>query len=308
VSADQNQSSSGTTARQSTVKAQVFTARRSMSASRRVWLEMRRNRLAGVGLVFLTFVVLMAVFAPFVTPYEPQQQNLLFRNESPSRDHLLGTDDRGRDVLTRLAYGARISLFIGIVGTAGGVLAGTIIGVTAGYFGKWLDQLLMRLVDIMLAFPGILLALLIIAVLGPSIWNLIIAIAIWGTPTLARIVRGTVLSLREQEFVEAARAIGATPLRIMTVHLLPNSAAPIIVYATIGVAAAILTAAGLGFLGLGVQPPTAEWGQMLSGGRQYLRNAPHLVMVPGLAIFFTLLALNFIGDALRDALDPHITN
>jgi peptide/nickel transport system permease protein len=279
-----------------------------MSASRRVWLEMRRNRLAGVGLVFLTAVVLMAIFAPWVTPYEPQQQNLLFRNESPSRDYLLGTDDRGRDVLTRLAYGARVSLFIGIVGTAGGVLAGTIIGITAGYFGRWIDQLLMRIVDVMLAFPGILLALLIIAVLGPSIWNLIIAIAIWGTPTLARIVRGTVLSLREQEFIEAARSIGATPTRVMTVHLLPNSAAPIIVYATIGVAAAILTAAGLGFLGLGVQPPTAEWGQMLSGGRQYLRNAPHLVMAPGLAIFFTLLALNFIGDALRDALDPHLGN
>jgi peptide/nickel transport system permease protein len=279
-----------------------------MSASRRVWLEMRRNRLAGVGLVFLTAVVLMAIFAPWVTPYEPQQQNLLFRNESPSRDYLLGTDDRGRDVLTRLAYGARVSLFIGIVGTAGGVLAGTIIGITAGYFGRWIDQLLMRIVDVMLAFPGILLALLIIAVLGPSIWNLIIAIAIWGTPTLARIVRGTVLSLREQEFIEAARSIGATPTRVMTVHLLPNSAAPIIVYATIGVAAAILTAAGLGFLGLGVQPPTAEWGQMLSGGRQYLRNAPHLVMAPGLAIFFTLLALNFIGDALRDALDPHLSN
>jgi peptide/nickel transport system permease protein len=269
---------------------------------------MRRNRLAGVGLLFLTLVVLMAIFAPWITRYEPQQQNLLFRNESPSREHLLGTDDRGRDVLTRLAYGARISLFIGIVGTAGGVLAGTLIGITAGYFGRWVDQLLMRLVDVMLAFPGILLALLIIAILGPSIWNLIIAIAIWGTPTLARIVRGTVLSLREQEFVEAARSMGATPTRVMAVHLLPNSAAPIIVYATIGVAAAILTAAGLGFLGLGVQPPTAEWGQMLSGGRQHLRNAPHLVMVPGLAIFFTLLALNFIGDALRDALDPHISN
>lgn len=279
-----------------------------MGAGQRVWLEMRRNRLAGVGLIFLILVVLMAIAAPVLTPYEPQEQDLLFRNDSPSREHLLGTDDRGRDVLSRLAHGARISLFIGVVGTAGGVIAGTILGITAGYFGRWVDQLIMRVVDVMLAFPGILLALLIIAVLGPSIWNLIVAIAIWGTPTLARIVRGTVLSLREQEFVHAARAIGATPFRVMVSHLLPNSAAPIIVYSTLGVAAAILTAAGLGFLGLGVQPPTAEWGQMLSGGRQHLRNAPHLVMAPGLAIFCTLLALNFIGDALRDALDPHVSD
>jgi peptide/nickel transport system permease protein len=282
--------------------------RRTKGAAARVWAELRRNRLAGIGVVFLAVIVLLAIFAPFVTEYEPQQQNLLARLNSPTSAHWLGTDDKGRDVLTRMVYGARVSLFVGIVGTAGGVLAGALLGMLSGYFGGWIDQLVMRLMDIMLAFPGILLAMLIIAVLGPSMWNLIFAIAIWGTPALARIVRGTVLSLREQEFIEAAHAIGASSYRVMLMHLLPNSSAPIIVYTTLGVAAAILTAAALGFLGLGVPPPMPEWGMMLSEGRQYLRTAPHLVMFPGITIFLTLLALNFIGDALRDALDPYITD
>jgi len=274
--------------------------------SRRVLRELKHNRFATIGIVFLTLVVLLAIFAPFVTQYGPHDQDLLARLQTPSQAHWMGTDDKGRDVFTRLVYGARISLFVGIVGTVGAVVAGVVIGLISGYYGGWVDQLIMRILDVMYAFPGILLALLIISVLGASLWNLILALTIWGTPTLARIVRGTVLSLKNQDFIEASRAIGANSPRIILVHLLPNSSAPIIVYATLSVAGAILTAAALGFLGLGVPPPTPEWGAMLSAGRQYLRIAPNLVMFPGLAIFCTLLSLNFIGDALRDALDPHL--
>lgn len=188
----------------------------------------------------------------------------------------------------------------------GGVILGTFLGLISGFFGGWTDTLVMRLIDIMFAFPGILMAILIVAVIGPGILNLVVALTIWGTPTLARIVRSGVLALKSQEFVEAARAMGASRSRIMYIHLLPNSMAPIIVYATLGIAGSLLTAAGLGFLGLGVQPPTAEWGAMLSVGRGYLREAPHLMIFPGLLIFATVISLNMIGDALRDALDPHL--
>jgi peptide/nickel transport system permease protein len=272
--------------------------------TRRVWRELRRNRLAGVGAVFVLLIVLMAICAPVLTHYAPEKQDLLSRLESPTADHWLGTDEAGRDVFSRLAFGARISLFVALLGTAGGVIAGTLIGLIAGYFGGWTDTLAMRVVDVMYAFPGVLLVILIVSVLGPSLWNLILALTIWGTPTLSRIVRASVLSLRAEEFVTAARTVGASQIRLMLRHLLPNALAPIIVYATLGVAGSLLTAAGLGFLGLGVQPPTPEWGAMLSAGREYVLSAPYLVTFPGLLIFLTVLALNFIGDALRDALDP----
>ncbi len=273
---------------------------------RKIWSVLLRNRLAFVGAIFLIVITSAAVFAPLIASHSPSDQNLLFRLKAPSGEHWLGTDEVGRDVFSRLVHGARISLFIGVVGTIGGVILGTFIGMVSGFFGGWTDTLTMRVIDIMYAFPGVLLAILIIAVMGPSLTNLIIALTIWGTPTLSRIVRSSVLSLKSEEFIEAAHAIGATKTRIMLRHLLPNSSAPIIVYATLGVAGSLLTAAGLGFLGLGVQPPTAEWGAMLSAGRQYLRDAPHLVTFPGLLIFFTVVSLNLIGDALRDALDPHL--
>lgn len=272
----------------------------------RVWREFARNRFALAGAVFLVLIVAAGLLAPVITTYDPNDQDLLARLESPSSEHWLGTDELGRDVFTRLVYGARISLFIGLIGTAGGVLFGTVLGLISGFFGGWTDTLSMRLVDIMYAFPGILLAILIVAVMGTGLSNLIIALTIWGIPTLSRIVRSNVLTLKSQDFVEAANTIGASRSRIMFRHLLPNSMAPIIVYATLGVAGALLTAAGLGFLGLGVQPPTAEWGAMLSVGRRYLREAPHLMIFPGLLIFITVVSLNLIGDALRDALDPHI--
>ena len=276
------------------------------SRRRRVLREFSRNRFALAGTLFMAVIVTAAVFAPYIATHDPNDQELLTRLESPSRANWFGTDELGRDEFSRLVYGARISLFIGMLGTLGGVVIGTTLGMISGFFGGWTDTAAMRVVDILYAFPGILLAILIVAVMGPGLFNLVLALTIWGTPTLSRIVRSSVLSLRSQEFVEAARTIGASRTRIMTRHLLPNSMAPIIVYATLGVAGSLLTAAGLGFLGLGVQPPTAEWGAMLSVGRGYLREAPHIMVFPGLLIFLTVISLNLIGDALRDALDPHI--
>jgi peptide/nickel transport system permease protein len=268
--------------------------------------ELLHNHFALAGALFIGVVVALALLAPVIATHDPTEQKLLGRLQSPSSEHWLGTDELGRDEFSRLVYGARISLFIGFVGTAGGVVLGTLLGLASGYFGGWVDTLSMRLVDIMYAFPGILLAILIVAIMGPNLFNLVVALAIWGTPTLSRIVRSCVLALKSQEFVEASRAMGASRTRIMFRHLLPNSIAPIIVYATLGVAGSLLTAAALGFLGLGVQPPTSEWGAMLSYGRGYLREAPHLMLIPGSAIFLTVMSLNVIGDALRDALDPRI--
>ena len=272
----------------------------------RVRRELVRNRFALAGALFLLLVGAAALLAPVIATHSPSEQQLLARLQSPSSAHWLGTDELGRDEFSRLIYGARISLFIGFTGTAGGVILGTLLGLLSGYLGGWVDTLSMRFVDIMYAFPGILLAILIVAIMGPGLFNLVVALTIWGTPTLARIVRSAVLALKSQEFIEASRAMGATRSRIMLRHLLPNTTAPIIVYATLGVAGSLLTTAGLGFLGLGVQPPQSEWGAMMSYGRGYLREAPHLMLIPGLAIFVTVMSLNLIGDALRDALDPRI--
>ena len=272
--------------------------------SRRVWSSLRRSRVALIGIIYLVVIAGLAMLAPVITHVSPNHQDLLSRLEPPSAQHWLGTDEAGRDEYTRLVYGARISLFIAVCGTIGGLILGTLLGLVAGYFGGWVDTISMRLVDILYAFPGILLAILIVAFAGPSIWNLIFALTVFGTPTLSRLVRAVVLSFKSQDFIEAARVAGATEARIMFVHLLPNSMAPIIVYASLAAAGALLATAGLGFLGVGVQPPTAEWGSMLSTGQQYIREAQYLVITPGVLIFLTVLAFNLIGDALRDALDP----
>jgi peptide/nickel transport system permease protein len=265
-----------------------------------------RNHIALGAACFVLLVIIAGILAPVLAPYDPIKQSLLTRLQPPSSQHWLGTDEIGRDELSRLLYGARTSLFIGFVGTAGGVLLGSLLGLLSGYFGGWSDTLLMRLIDIMYAFPGILLAILIVSIMGPGLTNLMIALTIWGTPTLSRIVRSVILSLKEQEFILAAQAMGAPRSRIIIFHLLPNTTAPIIVYATLGVAGSLLTAAGLGFLGIGVQPPTPEWGAMLSTGRGYLRDAPFLMVFPGVMIFLTVMSLNIAGDALRDALDPYL--
>ncbi len=262
------------------------------------------NPLARFGTIFLVLVTLLATAAPLVTPYAPYEQNLLNRFEAPSRVHLMGTDEVGRDTFSRMLYGARISLAIALVSTLTGVIVGSLLGLVAGYFGGRVDEIIMRLLDIFYAFPGVLLAVLIVSIIGPGIANLVLVLVIWSAPTLARIVRGSVLSLKEQEFVTAARSLGAGSPQIISSHLLPNCMAPIIVNASLGVAGAILTAASLGFLGLGVQPPTAEWGAMLSEARKQLLTAPWMGVFPGAAIFLTVLSINFIGDALRDAFDP----
>ena len=279
---------------------------RQITRSNRAWNEFRRNRLALVGALFILFISAMAILAPIVATHDPDLQVLEERLKGPSPEHWFGTDELGRDFYSRLVYGARISLFIGIVGTAVGVFFGTLIGLISGFLGGWTDTIVMRIIDIMYAFPGILLAILVVAVLGPGIFNLIIVLAIFSIPSLSRLVRANVLALMSENYIEAARAVGASRLRIMLVHILPNTIAPIIVYTTLSVAGAILTAAALGFLGLGVQPPTPEWGSILSNGRIYVRRAPLLMIYPGALIFLTVISINVIGDALRDALDPYI--
>lgn len=266
-----------------------------------------KNRAAkvGLGVVFLT--VIAAVFAPFIAPYDPIGAELDEIIQPPSGTHLLGTDELGRDILSRIIYGSRISLTLGIVSVGIGLFGGIPLGMIGAYWGGWADLIIMRLIDILLAFPAILLAIVVVSILGPGLYNAMIAVGISQLPIYARLVRGVVLSIKEKEFVEAAKAVGAGDPRIISRHILPNSLAPIIVQATLNIASAILSAAALGFLGLGAQPPTPEWGTMLSKGRLYLRVAPHVTTFPGLAIVITVLGFNLFGDGLRDALDPRMT-
>jgi peptide/nickel transport system permease protein len=270
--------------------------------------ELLHDWLSAASLAFLLFIVILALAAPLIAPYSPHEQSLSARLDPPTRDHIMGTDDLGRDTFSRLLYGARVSLFIAVTGTLGAVLLGTFLGLVSGFFGGWTDECIMRVVDVTFAFPGVLFAILIVSVLGPGLWNLVIALVFFGAPTLSRIVRGSVLSLKQQDFVEASRSMGAGPSRIIFRHILVNCVAPIIVYLTLGIAISILIAAGLGFLGLGAQPPTPEWGAMLSDARKQMRLSPWMSIFPGTAIFLTVLALNIIGDSARDALDPFTPN
>jgi peptide/nickel transport system permease protein len=271
-----------------------------------VWRQLRRNRAALAGGVVLLLLLLVAVFAAAVAPADP----ILVRPEQrllpPSRTHPFGTDELGRDVLSRVIYGARISLTVGLISVGVALLGGVSLGLLSGYLGGWVDSLVMRLIDVLLAFPGILLAIVIAGTLGPGLRNVMIAVGIFSVPTYARVVRATTLAVKEQEYVEAMRALGASDARIVLRHVLPNVVAPIIVLSTLGVATAILSAAGLSFVGLGAQPPTPEWGAMLSHARPYLRNEWWMATFPGLAIMVTVLAVNLLGDGLRDALDPRL--
>jgi len=271
-----------------------------------VWRRLKRNRAAtGGGIIVLLFVVI-AILAPLISPYPPNEGDLTKRLNPPNREHLLGTDPLGRDLLSRVIYGARISLQIQVVAVFIAMVIGTLLGMVGGYYGGKLDHLIMRLMDILLAFPGIFLAISIIAVLGPGLVNLMLAAGIYSVPQFARIVRGSVISLKEKEFIEAARAVGENDLNILFRYLLPNSMAPIIIQTTLRMATVLLTASGLSFLGLGVQPPTAEWGAMLSNARAYLITAPHVATVPGLAIMLVVMGFNLFGDGLRDSLDPRL--
>jgi len=265
-----------------------------------------KNKLAVIGALIILVFIILALLAPLLKPEGFNNQILADRLQPPSAEHWFGTDDFGRDILTRILYGARISLWVGFVSVVGAVIAGTVLGILAGYYGKAVDMIISRIFDIMLAFPSILLAIAIVAILGPSLQNALIAIAAVNVPNFGRLVRSKVLSIKEEEFITAARSIGMRDSRILFYHILPNSLAPIIVQGTLSIATAILDAAALGFLGLGAQPPQPEWGRMLSDCREYITNAPWTVLFPGLAIGLTVLGFNLLGDGVRDALDPRM--
>lgn len=267
------------------------------------------NKLAVVGVVVIILFVGAAAFAPYVAPYDPYKLDLANAFAAPgSPGHLLGTDNFGRDILSRLIYGSRISLSIGIIVVLIAAGVGTGLGLLAGYFRGWVDIIIMRLVEIFYAFPFLVLVIAVIAVLGPSIFNVMWVLGLVSWPLYARLVRAQVLALREQEFVESARAAGAKGGRIIVQHILPNSLTPVIVTATFGIPQAILASAALGFLGLGVQPPTPEWGAMVSEGKDFILRAPFLITWPGIFIMAIVLSFNFVGDGLRDALDPRMRN
>ncbi|MBA4159134.1 MAG: ABC transporter permease [Gemmatimonadetes bacterium] len=271
--------------------------------------QFRRNRLAIMGLVIMLLLYIITLMTPLIAPFDPTEQGdiVMMRYLSPSFEHLMGTDKFGRDILSRVLYGARISLTIGFVAMGIGVVLGTTLGATAGYFGKAVDTVIMRFTDMMLSIPRLILLIVIVALFDqPSIWLVVVVLGLTGWMGVARIVRGEVLSLREREFVQAARALGMSDGRIITRHIIPNTLAPIIVYATLGIGNTILVEAGLSFLGLGVQPPTPSWGNMIADGRDALITAWWIATFPGLAIVFTVTAFNLLGDGLRDALDPRM--
>lgn len=268
------------------------------------FIRLRRNYLALIGFAILLVLILTAIFAEQLAPYGFADQDYMMIRKPPSAEHLLGTDEFGRDVLSRLIYGSRISLQVGLIAVSISLVAGGAIGAAAGYFGGKMDNLLMRVMDVQLAIPTILLAIVISSALGPGLFNLMVAVGITSIPRFARLMRASVLSIKNMEFIEAARAMGASHLRVILLYILPNCMAPLIVQSTLSVANAILFAATLSFLGLGIQPPFPEWGGMLSAARPYLRNSAYLSIFPGLAIMITIVSLNCIGDGLRDALDP----
>ena len=285
------------------------------SLGQEAWRRFNKDRLAIIALCFLVLLV-VAAFATLVIDLVTQgefydqyvvEQDLLKKLDGPSLEHPLGMDEFGRDILLRIIWGIRYSLFMGMIAIIGAIIIGTVIGSVAGFYKK-VDNVIMRCMDVLLAIPSILLATAIVAALGPSLPNVVIAIGLANIPQFARIVRASVLTIKGQEYIEAARAMGASDLRIIAKYIIPNSMAPLIVQGSVGVASAILSIASLSFVGLGVQPPTPEWGAMLSNARTYMRDAWHITVMPGVAIMLSILSLNIIGDGLRDALDPRLKN
>jgi len=266
-----------------------------------------RHKGALIGTLLVLAFLGVALTAPWLAPHDPLAQNLVQRLEAPSAQHVFGTDDFGRDVFSRVIWGSRVSLRLGLASVAIALVFGGMIGLLAGYYGGWFDLVGMRFMDLMLAFPSILLAIVVVAILGPSLTNAMIAVGVMAIPQYARVVRASVLSVRGLEYVQAARALGAGDRRILTRAILPNVGGPIIVTASLGLATAVLEAAGLSFLGLGAQPPTPEWGSMLSQGRELVLIAPWVLTAPGIAVFLSVLGFNLVGDALRDLLDPRRT-
>lgn len=275
---------------------------------REAWRGFRKSKVAVVGIVIVLFFILLALFGPMIAKEGINDQLMADRLQPPSAEYWLGTDDFGRDILSRIIYGARISLWVGFSSVIGSVIVGSILGIVAGYYGRWVDTIISRFFDIMLAFPSILLAIAIVAVLGPSLQNALIAIAIINVPNFGRLIRSKVLSIKEDEYITAAKGIGMRDARILFAHILPNSMAPVIVQGTLAIATAILEAAALGFLGLGAQAPMPEWGKMLADSKNYMQSAPWTMIFPGMAIMLTVLGFNLMGDGLRDAMDPRMKN
>lgn len=271
-----------------------------------VWRRFRRNKQAMIGLCMLGLLIFCALFAQWIAPYDPDVQDLFNIRATPSVEHPFGTDELGRDILSRIIYGARISISVGLIAVSISLIGGVTLGAIAGYYGGVLDDVIMRVMDVLMAIPSILLNIAIVSALGNGLQNVMIAIGISSIPGYCRIVRASILSLKGQEFIEASRSAGASDLFIITRHILPNCIAPLTVQASLRIGSAILSCASMSFIGLGVIPPTAEWGAMLSTGRDFLRSSPHLCTFPGLAIMFAVFAMNLIGDGLRDALDPKL--
>ncbi len=278
------------------------------SAFMTILKRLKANPLSLVGAAIVVVFVAMAVFAPWIATHDPAAQSLREKLQPPSKDHWFGTDDLGRDLFSRIVYGARVSLQIGASSVLIALVVGSGLGLIGGYYGGRIDAAIVMLIDILLAFPGVLLAIAIIAILGPGLENAAIAIGIYSIPQFARVMRGSVIAIRNSLYVEAARAVGVGDLRIMLVHILPNVVAPLIVLSTLRMATAILSAATLSFLGLGAQPPTPEWGSMLSRARTHMMLAPYLMIFPGVSLLLVILGFNLFGDALRDALDPRMKN
>ncbi len=270
------------------------------------WKRFKRNRMAIVGFIILIIISAVVILAPFIAVHDPSQTNLLNAKRPPDSEHILGTDRVGRDVFARILYGGRVSITVGLISMSIAVLIGTFMGLMAGFYGGWIDTFITRLVDVFTSIPSLVLAITVAAVWGPGLYKLMAVIGVISWPSVARLVRGQVLSLREREFILASRGVGASDMRVMFKHLFPNSIAPVIVSATLRVAGAILTEAGLSFLGLGVQPPLPSWGNMLQDARRLavLEDNPWLWLPPGIMIIITVLSINFMGDGLRDALDP----
>ena len=265
-----------------------------------------KNKAAVIGMVITLLFILIAVFANKLMPYQYDKTNFAAMFQKPSAEHWFGTDELGRDILSRLIYGTRYSLRIGVFSVAGAMVGGIFFGALAGYFGGWVDNLIMRFMDIFQAVPGMVMSIAVSAILGPGFNNCILALTVAMIPSFSRMMRASILNVRKNEYLEAAESINCSSFRIIVKHVLPNAMSPLIVQATMSVASAILIAAGLSFIGLGVQPPEPEWGAMLSAGRGYIRDYPHLVMFPGLTIMAAVLSLNLFGDGLRDALDPKL--
>jgi len=270
------------------------------------WRRFRRNRLAVIGLLIVAVIVTAAVLAPWLAPQDPAKQTLFEKRTRPGGKYILGADEFGRDILSRVIYGARVALVVGLVSVGIALGVGLVLGSLAGFLGGWVDAGIMRAVEVLLAFPYLLLAIAVVSALGPGALNTTIAVGIWGTPPVTRIVRGAVLALTETEYVRAARALGAAGPALVMRHILPNILPTVIVYGTLFMANAILVEAALSFLGLGVQPPTPSWGLMVATGRDFLLITPHITTIPGLAIMLAVLGFNLLGDGLRDALDPRL--